>query len=144
MRKRARDPPLRPPPRQLVVRLAVIRRLRAQARPRPAAQAATRTAQPSGPNRSGNQRRHAVPPLKLPPKLLGVRLVLMADTHVPKRARDLPAELWTAVDGADVVVHAGDWVDLSLLDVLQSRAKRLIGCYGNNDGPELRTRLPEI
>jgi putative phosphoesterase len=68
----------------------------------------------------------------------------MADTHVPKRARDLPAELWTAVDGADVVVHAGDWVDLSLLDVLQSRAKRLIGCYGNNDGPELRTRLPEI
>jgi putative phosphoesterase len=68
----------------------------------------------------------------------------MADTHVPKRARDLPARLWTAVDHADLVVHAGDWVEPSLLDALESRAKRLIGCYGNNDGPALRARLPEI
>jgi putative phosphoesterase len=68
----------------------------------------------------------------------------MADTHVPKRARDLPGELWEAVDTADVVVHAGDWIDVSLLDKLESRAKRLVACYGNNDGPELRRRLPEI
>jgi len=68
----------------------------------------------------------------------------MADTHVPQRARDLPAALWAAVDAADVVVHAGDWVDVPLLDALESRAKRLIACYGNNDGPALRARLPEI
>ena len=68
----------------------------------------------------------------------------MADTHVPNRARDLPGELWDAVDAADVVVHAGDWVDVSLLDKLESRAKRLVACYGNNDGPALRRRLPEI
>ena len=72
------------------------------------------------------------------------RLVLMADTHVPKRARDLPAELWRAVDQADVVVHAGDWVDVALLDVLERRSRLLLGCYGNNDGPELRARLPEV
>ena len=68
----------------------------------------------------------------------------MADTHLPKRARDLPAELWSAVDDADVVLHAGDWVDVGLLDLLSTRSKRLIGCYGNNDGPALRARLPEI
>ena len=68
----------------------------------------------------------------------------MADTHVPRRAGDLPAELWVAVDAADVVVHAGDWVDVPLLDALESRAKRLIACYGNNDGPGLRARLPEV
>jgi len=73
-----------------------------------------------------------------------MRLVLMADTHLPKRARDLPAELWAAVDVADVVVHAGDWVDVPLLDELTVRSRRLIGCYGNNDGPALRARLPEI
>jgi uncharacterized protein len=73
-----------------------------------------------------------------------VRLVLMADTHVPKRARDLPPELWAAVDAADVVVHAGDWVDVPLLDELAARSRRLIACYGNNDGPALRARLPEI
>jgi uncharacterized protein len=73
-----------------------------------------------------------------------VRLVLLADTHVPKRARDLPEPVWRAVDDADVVVHAGDWVDVRLLDALQARAARLIGVYGNNDGPALRDRLPEV
>ena len=73
-----------------------------------------------------------------------MRLVIMADTHVPTRARDLPAELWHAVDAADLVIHAGDWVDEFALDALQARAARLVGVYGNNDGPELRLRLPEV
>ena len=73
-----------------------------------------------------------------------MRLLLLADTHVPRRARDLPAQVWGEVDRADVVVHAGDWVDASLLDALSARAGRLIGCWGNNDGPELRARLPEV
>jgi putative phosphoesterase len=73
-----------------------------------------------------------------------VRLVITADTHVPKRARDLPAPLWAAIDDADVVLHAGDWVDVALLDRLAARARRLVGVYGNNDGPPLRARLPEL
>jgi putative phosphoesterase len=73
-----------------------------------------------------------------------VRLLLLADTHVPKRARDLPAQVWEAVDAADVVIHAGDWVDVALLDALESRAKRLVGVIGNNDGAALRARLPEV
>ncbi|OMC05085.1 YfcE family phosphodiesterase [Mycobacterium sp. NS-7484] len=72
-----------------------------------------------------------------------MRLLLIADTHVPKRAKDLPAQVWDEVDRADVVVHAGDWVDVALLDALSARAARLIGCWGNNDGAELRRRLPE-
>ncbi|MFV2113066.1 metallophosphoesterase family protein [Micromonospora sp. LOL_025] len=73
-----------------------------------------------------------------------MRLVIIADTHVPKRARDLPEPLWAAVDAADIVLHAGDWVDESLLDALAARARRLVGVYGNNDGPALRARLPEV
>lgn len=73
-----------------------------------------------------------------------MKLLLMADTHLPRRARDLPEQLWQAVDEADVVVHAGDWVCVELLDGLQARAHRLIGVFGNNDGPALRARLPEI
>jgi putative phosphoesterase len=73
-----------------------------------------------------------------------VRILLLADTHVPKRARDLPLQVWNEVDGSDVVVHAGDWVDVALLDALEVRAQRLIGVYGNNDGPPLRARLPEV
>ena len=72
-----------------------------------------------------------------------MRLLLLADTHLPRRAKDLPAAVWEQVDAADVVVHAGDWVAPSLLDALEART-RVIGCYGNNDGPELRGRLPEV
>ena len=73
-----------------------------------------------------------------------LQLLLLADTHVPKRARDLPAEVWAAVDEADVVLHAGDWVHVRLLDDLAARARRLVGCYGNNDHGVLRERLPEV
>ncbi|WP_285246198.1 metallophosphoesterase [Pseudarthrobacter sp. efr-133-R2A-89] len=72
-----------------------------------------------------------------------LNLVLLADTHVPKRAKDLPEQVWAAVDNADVVFHAGDWVEAALLDEFERRSKRLLAVHGNNDGPELRRRLPE-
>jgi uncharacterized protein len=73
-----------------------------------------------------------------------VRLLLMSDTHLPKRAKALPTPLLEELPHADVVVHAGDWVDTATLDLLESRARRMIGVYGNNDGPDLRARLPEV
>ncbi|WP_432094563.1 metallophosphoesterase family protein [Streptomyces sp. bgisy100] len=73
-----------------------------------------------------------------------MRLLLTADTHLPRRARELPAELLDRITRADVVIHAGDWVDTATLDLLETRARRLIGVYGNNDGPALRARLPEV
>ena len=73
-----------------------------------------------------------------------VALVLTADTHVPRRARDLPPTLWSAIDAADVVVHAGDWVDIALLDQLETRARRLLAVRGNNDHGPFHDRLPLI
>ncbi|MET8584905.1 metallophosphoesterase [Streptomyces collinus] len=73
-----------------------------------------------------------------------MRLLLMSDTHLPKRAKRLPDPLLAELPDADVVFHAGDWVDTATLDLLESRSRRLIGVYGNNDGPELRARLPEV
>ncbi|MGC4938071.1 metallophosphoesterase family protein [Kribbella sp. DT2] len=73
-----------------------------------------------------------------------MKLLLISDTHLPVRAKKLPEPVWDAVDVADVVIHAGDWVNVELLDELTERARRLVGCWGNNDGPELRKRLPEV
>lgn len=73
-----------------------------------------------------------------------MRLLLLSDTHVPKRARQLPDELLDRIEHADAVVHAGDWVDTGTLDLLERRSRRLIAVYGNNDGPPLRRRLPEV
>ncbi|WP_128374726.1 metallophosphoesterase family protein [Streptomyces cavernae] len=73
-----------------------------------------------------------------------MHLLLMSDTHLPKRAKALPAALLAEVPRADVVVHAGDWVDEATLDLLQDRSRLLVAVHGNNDGPALRSRLPEI
>lgn len=75
---------------------------------------------------------------------MATRLLLLADTHVPARARRLPDDVWRAVDEADVVVHAGDWVDLATFETLEERSRRLIAVWGNNDGDELRQRMPEF
>ena len=72
------------------------------------------------------------------------RILLVADTHLPRRAKVLPAALLESLEGADAVVHAGDWVDEGALDLLAARTPMLIGVAGNNDGPELHRRLPEV
>ena len=73
-----------------------------------------------------------------------LHLVVLADTHVTGDPGRVPEAVWRAVEQADVVIHAGDWVTPVLLDELEGRSRRLIGVYGNNDGPELRARLPEV
>lgn len=72
------------------------------------------------------------------------RLLILSDTHISRRARRLPDVLWRAVDCADMVIHAGDWVDLPLLDQLSDRAAELIGVAGNNDPQALHARLPLV
>ncbi|MFI8996583.1 metallophosphoesterase family protein [Streptomyces sp. NPDC053542] len=73
-----------------------------------------------------------------------MHLLLTSDTHLPKRAKVLPDQLLAEIERADAVLHAGDWVDTATLDLLEARARRVIGVFGNNDGPELRARLPEV
>lgn len=73
-----------------------------------------------------------------------MRLLLTSDTHLPRRAKRLPDALLAEIPRADVVLHAGDWVDTDTLDLFRARARRLVAVYGNNDGPTLRARLPEV
>lgn len=71
------------------------------------------------------------------------RLLLLADTHVPKRARALPADVRRMASGVDLIVHAGDWVEATVLDDLSALGP-VLGVWGNNDGDDLRARLPEV
>ncbi len=73
-----------------------------------------------------------------------MRLLLLSDTHLPVRAKELQPQVWQLVEQADLVIHAGDWVDVATLDALEARSARLVGVAGNNDGPELHDRLGEI
>jgi hypothetical protein len=71
------------------------------------------------------------------------RLLLISDTHIPGRARRLPDPVLRVADDADLIIHAGDWVSVAVLDELLGHGD-LLGVYGNNDGDELRSRLPEF
>ncbi len=74
---------------------------------------------------------------------MATRLLLVADTHVPKRARTLPDAVRHAASEVDLIIHAGDWVTEAVLDELLALGP-VLGVWGNNDGPDLRARLPEI
>jgi len=74
---------------------------------------------------------------------MATRLLLISDTHIPGRARQLPDALLRAADNADLVIHAGDWVAASVLDDLEQHSD-VLGVWGNNDTSDLRDRLPEV
>lgn len=73
-----------------------------------------------------------------------MKLLLISDTHLPVRAKDLQPQVWQLVDEADLVIHAGDWVDEATVDAVAGRASRLVGVAGNNDGPAIWQRLGEV
>jgi putative phosphoesterase len=62
------------------------------------------------------------------------RVVVLADTHLRSgRARQLPDIVWRAIDASDLVLHAGDVVDRSLLDELDAHRAPYRAVLGNND-----------
>ena len=69
-------------------------------------------------------------------------LVVVSDTHSTDGHR-LTNRTLDAVRDADLVVHAGDFMRESVLDAFIDESERFLAVYGNNDGPEIRDRIPE-
>ena len=67
-------------------------------------------------------------------------LAVLSDTHGRDGPR-LEGRTAEAVDEADLVIHAGDFVTADVLDAFESRCD-LRGVYGNNDPRAVRDRLP--
>ena len=65
---------------------------------------------------------------------------VIADTHVPRRARKLPGGLIPHLERADLILHAGDLMDPALLEVLCSYAPAR-AVRGNLDPPGLPETL---
>ncbi len=66
--------------------------------------------------------------------------VVLADTHIPRRARRLPEGVVQHLRRADLVLHGGDLIEASLLDELALYAP-VRAVRGNVDPPEVE--LPE-
>jgi len=68
---------------------------------------------------------------------------LISDTHIPVRAKKLPRKVFEVFQKTDVILHAGDIVNLEVIDQLE-RLAPVIAVYGNMDGPDIRGRLTKV
>jgi uncharacterized protein len=69
------------------------------------------------------------------------RIGVLSDTHIPKAASDLPEEVYRQFRNVDMILHAGDLVEISVLEKLESIAPTR-AVSGNMDMDEVRGRLP--
>jgi uncharacterized protein len=63
--------------------------------------------------------------------------IVIADTHIPRRARALPESLPPHLERADLILHAGDLMDPALLDDLAAYSP-VLAVRGNLDPPEAK------
>jgi uncharacterized protein len=70
----------------------------------------------------------------------GMKLVVLSDTHMPKKAKHLPRIMMKDLETADYIIHAGDWQTVEFFHELKQYAQ-VIGVTGNVDSPELKTLL---
>ncbi len=70
-------------------------------------------------------------------------IAVIADTHMPKGKRALPAECVARIRAADALIHAGDFSAASVLAELRELCPVVLGVHGNVDDAELRRELPE-
>lgn len=71
-----------------------------------------------------------------------MRIGVISDTHLPRGSRALPAECVERLRGADLIVHAGDFVSLAVLEELRSLGPPVHGVAGNMDETALQQQLP--
>jgi len=74
-----------------------------------------------------------------PAKVVG----LISDTHVPTRARRIPEKVFRIFENVDFIIHAGDLVELAVVDELEQLAP-VLAVHGNMDGPEVSGALPKL
>ena len=105
----------------------------------------------SSPGRPGATRVHVAEgegdPISEPEQLVEhargpVRLAILSDTHMPRGARAIPDRCLALCREADAIVHAGDLIDVGVLDLLRSLGPPVHAIHGNVDSGAVRRLLP--
>jgi putative phosphoesterase len=69
-----------------------------------------------------------------------MRIAVLADTHVSK-LEHLPKKIIDALSTVDLIIHAGDFTDMQVLEELK-QLREVKAVHGNMDSRELKTALP--
>lgn len=70
------------------------------------------------------------------------RILVISDTHVPERAQKLPPQFVNQIRSEEIIVHAGDFTNLEVLQELQKLGK-VYAVWGNMDEGRVKKVLPE-
>jgi putative phosphoesterase len=70
-----------------------------------------------------------------------MQIAVISDTHLPRGTRRLPEECVARLAAADLIVHAGDLIALSVLRELETHGP-VVAVQGNVDDAEVRAALP--
>jgi len=73
-----------------------------------------------------------------------MRLGIVSDTHLPRSGRTLPADCLERLAAADAILHAGDFIERSVLEALQALGPPVHAVRGNVDSSELQATLPLV
>ena len=65
-----------------------------------------------------------------------MRIVVLSDTHAPRRWKSCPPAVAAQLRGADLILHAGDVCTAAVLDELAQYAP-VTAVVGNNDGADV-------
>jgi putative phosphoesterase len=72
-----------------------------------------------------------------------VRLAIISDTHLPRGTRALPDACVERLRAADLILHAGDFSGLEVLQRLEDLGPPVAAVHGNVEAREVAARLPE-
>ncbi len=72
-----------------------------------------------------------------------MKIGVISDTHIPERAAGIPDEILYAFKKVDMIIHAGDLVEVGVLDQLKAVCPNLKAVCGNMDPEDIRKILPE-
>jgi putative phosphoesterase len=72
-----------------------------------------------------------------------MRLAVIADTHLPRGGRALPAACREELVRAQAIIHAGDLTSRAVLEELRGFGPPVWAVHGNADDPWLRETLPK-
>lgn len=65
-----------------------------------------------------------------------MRIAVLSDTHSPRHWKQCPPAVAAALDGVDLILHAGDVCRVETLEELSAYAP-VQAVLGNNDGPDV-------
>ena len=72
-----------------------------------------------------------------------MKIGVISDTHIPLVCERLPEKIKEHFKGVDMILHAGDMIDMSVIDALREIAPNVEAVRGNMDSLKIQQTLPE-